>query len=316
MSLERAREVIDAELAAIASVREHLDEHFLNALERMEACPGHVVACGMGKAGIIARKIAASLASTGTPAIFLHPADALHGDMGMVRRGDVALLFSNSGESEEMTRLLPGLRRIGAQIVALTGSARSTLALQADVALVYGELREACPFGLAPTASTTAMLVLGDALALCLMQRRGFEAGDYAHLHPAGTLGRKALPVEEVMRTGEAVARVAPGATVGEAILAITRARAGAAAVVDGDGRLRGVFTDGDLRRGLESGAGFLDRPVREAMTADCTRARAGSRAGEVLEEMRARRIAEVPVVDDGGALLGMVDLKGLLAAL
>jgi arabinose-5-phosphate isomerase len=282
----------------------------------MEACPGHVVACGMGKAGIIARKIAGSLASTGTPAIFLHPADALHGDMGMVRAGDVALLFSNSGESEEMTRLLPGLRRIGARIVALTGSARSTLAAQSEVALVYGELREACPFGLAPTASTTAMLVLGDALALCLMQRRGFEAGDYAHLHPAGTLGRRALPVEEVMRTGEAVACVGPDAPVAEAILAITRARAGAAAVVDAEDRLLGVFTDGDLRRGLERGPDFLRTPVREAMTADCTRVSEGTRAGEALEEMRARRIGEVPVVDGAGRLLGVVDLKGLLAAL
>jgi len=316
MSLEYAREVLQAEIDALKAVCERVDEHFAEALDLLAACGGRIVTCGMGKAGIIAQKIAATLASTGSPAFALHPADALHGDLGMVSAGDVALILSNSGESEEVTRLLPCLRRIGARIIAITASERSTLAVQADVALLLGDIEEACPLGLAPTATTTAMLALGDALALCLMKRRGFRIEDYAQLHPAGALGRKVMPVEDVMRRGEAVAAVGPQATISETILAITRARAGAAAVVGADQAFLGIFCDGDLRRGIESDPAFLSRRVGEVMVRDCTTVCAGTRAGEVLDLMKTRRIAEIPVVDADGLLLGMADMKGLLASL
>ncbi len=316
MSTTYAKQVLQAEANAILAIREALDARFEQALDLLANCAGRIVTCGMGKAGIIAQKIAATMASTGSPAFPLHPADALHGDLGMIGKGDTALILSNSGESDEITRLLPCLRRVGAGIVAITSSDRSTLAVQADVSLIIGEINEACPLGLAPTATTTAMLALGDALALCLMQRKGFKVEDYAQLHPAGALGRKVLPVEDVMRKGEAVAMVTGRATVSETILAITKARAGAAAVVDDAGKLLGVFCDGDLRRGIETNPGILSCPVSEVMTANCTTALAGTRAGEVLGMMKEKRIAEVPVVDRSGRLLGMADMKSLLAAL
>ena len=316
MSLEYAREVMDAEVAAIRLVQERLDERFEQALEVLVACKGRVVTCGMGKAGIIAQKIAATLASTGSPSFCIHPADALHGDLGMVSGGDVALILSNSGESEEVTRLLPCLRRIGVSIIAVTGSERSTLAGHADVVLLLGHIEEACPLGLAPSATTTAMLALGDAVALSLMRRRGFEVQDYAQLHPAGALGRKVLPVEDVMRVGSGVAMAGPETRVADVLVSITGARAGAAVVVDQDQHVLGIFCDGDLRRGIESGPGFVDQPVGEVMTANCQTVTRGTLAGDVLETMRERRIADLPVVDEGGRLLGVVDMKGLVASL
>ncbi len=316
MTLAYGRQVMDGEIAAIRSVRDRQDEGFVRALELLEKCRGRIVTCGMGKAGLVAQKIAATMASTGSPAFYLHPADALHGDLGMVGAGDVTLILSNSGESEEVTRLLPLLRRVGAKIVGITASERSTLAGHADVVLLLGEIEEACPLGLAPTATTTAMLALGDALAMCLMRRRGFKVNDYAQLHPAGALGRKVLPVESVMRAGDAVAVARPDTRVAAVIMAITRARAGAAVVVDGEDRVQGIFCDGDLRRGLESGPEFLEQPVAEVMTAGCTTVTADRPGGEVLDLMRQKRIAEIPVVDGAGKLLGMADLKGLLASL
>ncbi|MBN2714160.1 MAG: KpsF/GutQ family sugar-phosphate isomerase, partial [Planctomycetes bacterium] len=223
---------------------------------------------------------------------------------------------SNSGESEEITRLLPSLRRVGAKILGVTASERSTLAAHSDVTLLLGHIDEACPLGLAPTATTTAMLALGDAIALTLMKRRGFQINDYAQLHPAGTLGRKVLPVEDVMRIGDAVARVSPEATVSEVILAITNARAGAAVVVDSDEKVLGVFCDGDLRRGLEKGAEVLSTAVSDVMTRNCSTVKKGDLAGKVLDIMREKRIAELPVVDDDGKLVGVADMKGLVASL
>lgn len=316
MSLAYAREVMAAEANAIQSLCERLDERFERALDVLAGGTGRIVTCGMGKAGLIAQKIAATLSSTGSPAFAMHPADALHGDLGMVSQGDVALILSNSGESEEVTRLLPCLRRAGVRLVAVTASERSTLAAHADVVLLLGEIEEACPLGLAPTATTTAMLALGDALALCLMKRKGFRTEDYAQLHPAGVLGRKALPVADAMRVGASVAVVGPDATVSETILAITRARAGAAAVVDEARRVLGIFCDGDLRRGVESDPNILSRAVGEVMTRDCTTVAGGTRAGDVLDLMRGKRIADIPVVDADGRLLGVADLKGLVASL
>lgn len=316
MSLEFGRQVIAAEIIALQAVEKRLDEKFITALDLLQKCSGRIVTCGMGKAGIIAQKIAATLSSTGSPAVFLHPAEALHGDLGMVNGEDIALIFSNSGESEEITRLLPSLRRTGAGVIGITGDDRSTLAVQAEVVLCLGNIAEACPLGLAPTATTTAMLALGDALALALMRRKNFKIQDYAKRHPGGALGRKSLPIEDVMRVDHAVARVSPEATIAEVILAITGAQSGAAVVVDAADSVLGIFCDGDLRRGLEGDAGFLARAVADSMTAGCTTVRVGTVAGEVLTLMRSKRIAEIPVVDASGKLCGMADLKGMLASL
>ncbi len=316
MSLEYAREVLSAEINALQMVSSRLDRHFESALDVLLACKGRVVACGMGKAGLIARKVSATMASTGTPSFFLHPAEALHGDLGMVGAQDVCLLFSNSGESDEMTRLLPGIRRIGAQIIAVTGAERSTLALHSDIVVLLGKIEEACPLGLAPTATTTAMLAIGDALALCLMKRRGFKIEDYAKFHPAGALGKRSSPIADFMRKGEAVAIVDPEQTVGQVLLAITNARSGAAVVRTPAGTVAGIFCDGDLRRGLERDPQILQRPVGEVMTRNCRVVTGDTVAGEVMEILREKRIAEIPVTDAAGQIIGMADLKGLLASL
>ncbi len=316
MSIERAKEAIDAEITALAIVRDNLDESFLAALDAMMGCRGRVIVSGMGKAGLIGHKIAATLASTGTPAFFMHPAEALHGDLGMITAQDVCLFISNSGESEEITRLLPFVRRIGCRVVGITGNARSTMAAHCEIVLHLGNISEACPLGLAPTATTTAILALGDALAVCLMRRRGFRERDYAAFHPAGALGRRVAPVETVMRIGDAVARVRADQTVQETLFAMTGARAGAAAIVDDTGNLEGIFCDGDFRRGMEKDAEFLKRRVGDVMIRGCRRVKAGTLAGEVLALMKENRIADVPVLDEDGVLVGMADLKGLVASL
>lgn len=316
MTIEYARLAIDAEMTALSILKDALDDSLVAALDLMFACPGRVIVSGMGKAGLIGQKIAATLASTGTPSFFMHPAEALHGDLGMITKDDVCLFISNSGESDEITRLLPFVRRLGANVIGVTGNARSTLAAHCDILLRLGEISEACPLGLAPTATTTAILALGDALAMCLMRRRGFKERDYAALHPAGSLGRKVAPVETVMRIGDAVARVTPDQTVQDTLFAITKARSGAAAVVDGEGRLEGIFCDGDLRRGLTSDPAFLSRRIGDVMIRNCSRVVAGTIAGEALSVMRDRRIADMPVIDADGKLLGMADIKGMMASL
>ncbi len=316
MSIENARQAIDAEITALNILKEQLDDAFAQALDALLACSGRVIVCGMGKAGLIGRKIAASFASTGTPSFFMHPAEALHGDLGMITADDVCLFISNSGESEEITRLLPFVRRIGCRVVGITGNRRSTMAAHCEIVLFLGDIAEACPLGLAPTATTTAILALGDALAVCLMRRRGFRERDYARVHPAGALGRKVAPIEAVMRVGDAVARVSAEATVAETLLAMSRARVGAAVVVDAEGRLEGIFCDGDLRRGIEGDADFLKRGVGGAMVRNCRSVPAGTLACDVLALMRENRIADVPVVDAEGKVIGLADLKGLVASL
>ncbi len=316
MSNERAREAIDAEIAALQVLKDSLDGRFVQALDAIMAIKGRVIVSGMGKAGLIGQKIAATLASTGTPAFFLHPAEALHGDIGMITAADACLFLSNSGESDEITRLLPFVRRIGCRVIGVTGNPRSTLAAHCEIVLPIGNIAEACPLGLAPTATTTAILALGDALAVCLMRRRNFQTDDYARRHPAGALGRKVAPVETVMRLGEAVARVSGETSVQETLFAMTRARAGAAVIVDENGRLEGIFCDGDLRRGLEADAYFLSRKVGTVMIRGCCRVPIGTLAGEVLSIMRERRIADIPVVDAEGVVAGVADLKGLVASL
>jgi len=317
MSIERGREIMMAEADAIKIVSNLIDEHFSQALDAILNTPsGRVVTCGMGKAGIIAQKIAATMASTGTPAFFMHPADALHGDLGMVLENDVMLILSNSGESDEVTRLLPFLRQMNVTIIAVTGNDRSTLAVHSDILLRLGNLEEACPLGLAPSATTTAMLALGDAIALTLMDRRGFQTQDYAKRHPGGSLGRLSQPVENVMRRGESVAAVSPSTSISEVILAITKARSGAAIVTDDKNSVLGIFCDGDLRRGLEGGSDFLSHSVGDVMITGCTRVSKDTLASDVLEMMREKRIGEVPVVDEAGFLVGVADMKGLVASL
>ncbi len=316
MSIEHARQAIDAEITALGILKDQLDGTFETALEAMLACEGRVIVSGMGKAGLIGQKIAATFASTGTPSFFMHPAEALHGDLGMITRGDVCLFLSNSGESEEITKLLPFVRRVGCRVVGITGNRRSTMAAHCEIVLYLGAIAEACPLGLAPTATTTAILALGDALAVCLMRRRGFREADYARVHPAGALGRKVAPIESVMRVGDAVAKVPAGATIAETLIAMTRARTGAAVVVGDGGALEGIFCDGDLRRGLEADPDFLKRTVGGAMVRQCRRVPAGALAGDVLALMREQRIADVPVVDGEGRVVGLADLKGLVASL
>lgn len=316
MTLEHAVAVIDAEIAALEVLKKNLDASFAKAVDVMLACRGRVIVSGMGKAGLIGHKIAATLASTGTPAFFMHPAEALHGDLGMITADDVCLFMSNSGESDEITRLLPFVRQVGCRVVGMTGNPRSTMAAHCEIVLRLGEIGEACPLGLAPTATTTAMLAMGDALAMCLMQRRGFEEKDYAKVHPGGALGRRVAPVETLMRVGDAVARVGESESVGKTLFAMTRARAGAAVVVAEGDKLLGIFCDGDLRRGLEADESFLRRRVGDVMIRGCSRVPVGTLAGDVLAIMREKRIADIPVVDDEGNVVGLADLKGLVASL
>src|SRR5947208_15121804 len=265
--VDYAREVIRAEAEALAQLPARLNGAFARAVEMVLACPGRVVVTGMGKPGFIAQKISATFASTGTPSLFLHPAEALHGDLGRLVPGDLVLALSNSGETEEILRLLPALKRLGAPIIAITGGQRSALALAADVVLESGPVPEACPLGLAPTTSTVALLALGDALAMSVLHRRGFSPEQFAELHPAGALGKRLLRVREVMRTGAANPTVSEKTSLREtAAVMSTVGRPGAASVVDGAGKLAGIFTDGDLRRLVQQDEVDFTRPVSVVM--------------------------------------------------
>lgn len=316
MSLDFAREVLDTEIYALKKLRGLLDHHFVAAVDLLMKTTGRVIVSGMGKAGLIARKISSTMASTGTPSMFLHPAEALHGDLGMVEARDVCVLISNSGESNEVTHLLPIIRLIGVKIIAITGNQRSTLATHADIVLWLGEITEACPLGLAPTATTTTMLALGDALALCLMKRKNFQIKDYALYHPGGSLGKKTGAISLFMRQDENHAIVTAETKIADTLLAITNARSGAASVIDEHGKLLGIFCDGDLRRGLKNSANILTEAVKNYMTANCASVNLNTTAGEVLALMRSKRIGEIPVVDDENRVVGMADLKGLVASL
>lgn len=312
---EYAREVLRTEAAAIVSLEGRLGETFSRAAEMILGCRGRIVVTGMGKAGLIGAKISATLASTGTPSLFLHPAEAIHGDLGRVVRDDVVLALSNSGETDELTLLLPALKRIGTPILSITGSPQSTLGTLSDLCLDMGRIEEACPLGLAPSASTTAMLALGDALALTVLKARDFKAEDYAQFHPGGDLGRRLMKVGEIMRTGERDPRVTEAQTVQEALTAITKARAGAVTVVAADGRLAGIFTDGDLRRHIAGDVSVLRGSVGRVMTRHPVTVRPDALAVEALRILRERKIDELPVVDPEARPLGMLDVQDLLAA-
>ncbi len=315
-ALRLARETFDIEAAALLGLKERTGEAFARAVAAMLEVRGRVVVMGMGKSGHVGRKIAATLASTGTAAMFVHPAEASHGDLGMIKSIDLVLAISNGGESNEITAILPVLKRLGAPLVAMTGNPRSTLARHADIVLDSGVAREACPLQLAPTASTTAQLALGDALAVALLDARGFKAEDFARSHPGGALGRKLLThLSDVMRTGDAVSRVGAATPFMELMREMSRTGFGAAAVVDADGRLQGIFTDGDLRRLIERGGDLRQLTAGDVMHADPLTIRADVLAAEAAELMDARGITRLLVVDAGGTLVGAVNTNDLMRA-
>jgi arabinose-5-phosphate isomerase len=311
-----ARKVIRIESGAIADLEKRVDGDFSKACRLILACQGRVVVSGMGKSGHIARKIAATLASTGTPAFFVHPGEASHGDIGMITANDVVLLLSNSGETEEVLTILPFLKRQGNPLIAMTGNARSRLARDADAHLDASVSNEACPLGLAPTASTTAALVLGDALAIALLEARGFTADDFAHSHPAGALGLRLLKIADVMHTGSAIPSVPVDATLTVALMEMSRKGLGMTAVVDHDGYLRGVFTDGVLRRALAElvvdlrGARVADLMTRGPKTIGAERL-----AAEAAQLMEKHQIHALLVVDDEQHVVGALNIHDLLRA-
>jgi len=313
VDLEHAREVLRHEATAIHSLADRVDDASFGAAVRlMLECSGRVVVTGVGKAWLIGQKVSATLASTGTPSHAMHATEALHGDLGRLVAGDVALVISNSGRTREVVELLNPLKQLGAAVIAVTGDRRSPLAEGADVVLDIGDLDEACPLGLAPSTTTTAMLALGDALSLTVLKGRGFAKEDYARFHPAGSLGRKLMKVEDVMRKGERNVVVSEDEPVKAALFRITQVRAGAASVVDAAGRLVGFFTDGDLRRSLIAG-GSLDDRLGDRMTRDPKRVEVGRLAGEAAHVLHELQIDELPVVDADGRPVGVVDIQDVL---
>jgi len=315
-TLAIAREVLEIEAKAISDLVGKLDQGFTRAVETILNCRGRVVVSGIGKSGHIARKIASTMASTGTPAFFVHPAEASHGDLGMVSRDDVFIALSNSGESDELLAIIPLLKRQGAKLIAMTGNPQSTLAREADVHVYAGAEKEACPLNLAPTASTTAALALGDALAVALMQAKGFTRDEFAASHPGGTLGRKLLThVRDVMRTGKDAPRVGHNATLMEGVVEMSRGRMGMTAVLDDDGRLLGIFTDGDLRRTLEKGTDVRTARITEVMTRAPRTIGPDRLAVEAVEIMERAKVNQLVVVDPDLKLLGALNMHDLFRA-
>ena len=307
-----ARRVLETEAQAILGLIPQLDARFDAAVDLLHGCAGRVVATGMGKSGIIAHKLAATFSSTGTPSIFLHPAEAIHGDLGMVQAGDVVVALSQSGETEELVRLIEAIRRIGAQLIALTGEPASTLGHAADVTLPCVVAEEACPMNLAPTASTTATLALGDALALALSRRKGFKPEQFASLHPGGRLGKKLMRVEALMHAGQAMPAVTPDTAMPDVIHEMSRKGLGMTCVVDGEGRLLGIVTDGDLRRHMTPGSNVLDRRAGELMTARPVTATRAMLAVEALRLMEERKITSLVVIGDDQVAEGVLHLHDL----
>ncbi|MEO1766256.1 KpsF/GutQ family sugar-phosphate isomerase [Thiobacter aerophilum] len=315
-ALDLARQVLTIEAQAVSALAERLDERFLAAVELVLNCRGRVVVSGMGKSGHIARKIASTLASTGTPAFFVHPAEASHGDLGMITREDVVIALSNSGESPELLTIVPLIKRTGAKLISMTGRPQSTLAREADVHLDASVAREACPLGLAPTASTTAALALGDALAVALLDARGFGAEDFARSHPGGALGRRLLVrVSDVMRKDEALPRVRPEASLRDALLEMTKKGMGMTAVVDADDRVVGIYTDGDLRRSLDRGCDIHATRIAQVMTPSPRTIAPERLAAEAVERMQNHNIYSLLVVDGAGRLIGALSMHDLMRA-
>jgi arabinose-5-phosphate isomerase len=313
MSRETARKVLEIEAEAIRELIPRLDASFDRAVETLLACTGRVVATGMGKSGIIAQKISATLSSTGTPSLFLHPAEATHGDLGRIVKGDVLLAVSNSGDTEELLTLADWVKRLGGRLVALTGNPRSPLALAADVHLDVSIRAEACPLGLAPTASTTAALAMGDALGMAVLERRGFTVEDFAVLHPGGRLGKKLLRVEDLMHTGDEIPRVLPSTAMKDVLFEMTRKRLGLTTVAEADGTLLGVISDGDLRRQMERhGYSLLDRKAEECMTREPVLVGRRELATSALDRLESCKITALLVTDERGRIEGVLHLHDL----
>jgi arabinose-5-phosphate isomerase len=313
-----AREVIEIESQAVKSVAAAVDEHFERAVRLIVDCAGSVLTCGVGKAGHVARKISATLSSTGTPSHFLSPADAVHGDLGSVRQGDVVLIFSASGESDEILRLLNIVKKLNHPVIAITATRANSLGRFADVTLAMGKIEEACPLGLAPSASTTAMLALGDALALSVMKMRKFTAEDFAVFHPAGQIGRKLIKVREAMtfRLGENLPIASDKLSIGQVLHEVSRIkrRSGAVILVDEAGKVSGIFSDGDLRRIVtDNDESALRQPIASVMTRNPKRIAADNLASEAMAIMRQFRIDELPVVDESDKPIGLIDVQDLV---
>jgi len=314
--LQLGRTVIETEAQAVTGLLPRIDENFFRACRQILDCHGRTVVTGMGKSGHVARKIAATLASTGTPALFVHPGEASHGDLGMITPVDVVIVLSNSGETDEIITLLPVIKRLDVPLIALTGSPDSTLGRAATVHINVGVAREACPLGLAPTASTTAALVMGDALAVALLEARGFSKEDFALSHPGGALGRQLLlRVSDIMHTGAAIPRVASGTPLVKALVEMTAKGLGTTAVVDAGNRVMGIYTDGDLRRTLDNRTDIHNVKIEDVMTANCRTITAGALAAEALHMMEEYKINALLVVDETNNLVGMLNMHDLLRA-
>lgn len=313
-----AKKVFDIEADAIKSLSERLNSDFEKAVDMILKTTGKVVITGMGKSGLICKKIASTFASTGTPAFFLHPAEGVHGDLGMLAKNDAVIAVSNSGETDEIVKIIPLIRRLGVKLISMTGSRDSTLAKAGDVFLDISVKEEACPLGLAPTASTTAALAMGDAIAVALLEKRGFKQEDFAMLHPGGSLGRKLLTkVEDLMHTGESIPFVKDSASMKEAILEMTAKRLGVAGIIDNDGNLKGVITDGDLRRALEKGDNILDKNAIDVMSKNPKRIERTDLAEAALRKMEEHSITTLFVFEKGSENLpvGIIHLHDLLKA-
>ncbi len=310
------RAVIDTEARALNALAERIGDDFVLACEYLLGCEGRIVVLGMGKSGHIGGKIAATLASTGSPAFFVHPGEASHGDLGMITPKDVVMAFSNSGETEEILTILPLIKRLGVPLIALTGNPPSTLGRAADVHVDVSVAEEACPLGLAPTASTTAALAMGDALAVALLEARGFTADDFARSHPGGRLGRRLLLlIRDIMHSGDALPRVTPDVRVVDALMEMSRKGLGMTAVVDSEGRLVGVFTDGDVRRALDSGVDVHKATIDTVMSRGCKTVGPEDLAAEALNLMETHKISALLVVDENNALVGALNMHDLLRA-
>lgn len=316
--IETAKKVLQIEADAVLSLQSRIDESFTRAVGLILACQGRVVVTGMGKSGLICQKIAATMASTGTPTLFLHPAEGIHGDLGMMTKGDVVIAISNSGETEEICRILPVIKRMGLPLISMSGNPNSTLAQAGDVHLDISVAEEACPLGLAPTASTTATLAMGDALAVVLLEERGFKAEDFALFHPGGALGKKLLlRVDDLMHIGDEIPLVSPDTLLRDALFEITSKKLGITGVVDDNDMLVGVFTDGDLRRVMSKGLDTLQQPIRNVMSRSPKRVLRRNLAAKALQIMETHSITSLFVFDDedGGAPVGVVHLHDLLKA-
>jgi arabinose-5-phosphate isomerase len=311
--LALASEVLDIEARAVESLKARMNDDFVTACDLCMETPGRIVVTGMGKSGHISNKIAATLASTGTPAFFMHPAEASHGDLGMITQQDLLLAVSLSGETSEVVTILPVVKRIGAKLLSMTGNPHSTIAMAADVNLDISVAEEACPLNLAPTASTTATLAMGDALAVALLKNRGFTAEDFARSHPSGALGKRLLlRVADVMRTGDRVPAVLSDVTLRDALLEMTDKGLGMTAIVDSEHTILGIFTDGDLRRSLDSGADIRSTLIREVMHASCKTASADLLAAEALHMLEENKITSLLVADDDNKLVGALNIHDL----